>query len=442
MSFVSAGIGAATAGRHGHADITESRHARHRSADDIKRHPRTVYHPHVNQAWAHDRVSRVGSPRWRCSAAASLVRRRPIAASSNASSRRFVRRARRSSRSPTLLDAPAARRLHARLAQRLPQGPDRHVRALHRHDRPARHEGVGRALVRARVARRPPAPPVNRAAAGAPPAASEGPSPAAVRGDLSGRAVRSAGADRQRVFPAAPGEYELTVVVREREREDDRGRRRLAAVLRRPLSVPDYSTGALTTSTSCWRIASPCCAEPPPAASLFERPYVIGTREIDPAADAVLRRSEELIVVFLVYNPAVTTDKHFDLEVEYHFFRKSRAGPEDPRPATPAGLTALAWRAVLQSDGAPALQSGDSGAAIRSGVGAAGDGGTGRPARRDFRRGTTGSLIQRHGSGVEAVAGAPGGVHGSVLRRSPDARRAPASAAIGVFQRRQLPWNA
>ena len=82
-------------------------------------------------------------------------------------------------------------------------------------------------------------------------------------------------------------------------------------------------------------------AEPPPAASLFERPYVIGTREIDPAADAVLRRSEELIVVFLVYNPAVTTDKQFDLEVEYHFFRKSRAGPEDPRPATPAGLTAL-----------------------------------------------------------------------------------------------------
>jgi hypothetical protein len=34
-------------GRPGHADVTDSRHARHRSADDIKRHPRTVYHPPV-----------------------------------------------------------------------------------------------------------------------------------------------------------------------------------------------------------------------------------------------------------------------------------------------------------------------------------------------------------------------------------------------------------
>ena len=173
-----------------------------------------------------------------------------------------------------------------------------------------------------------------------PPAASEGPIlppfeeiyPVA----LSDQPVRIA-----RGFSLPAGEYEITVVVREREREDDRGRRRLAAVLRRPLSVPDYSTGALSTSTIMLADRLTVLAEPPPAASLFERPYVIGTREIDPAADAVLRRSEELIVVFLVYNPAVTTDKQFDLEVEYHFFRKSRAGPEDPRPATPAGLTAL-----------------------------------------------------------------------------------------------------
>ena len=38
-------------------------------------------------------------------------------------------------------------------------------------------------------------------------------------------------------------------MVRERERDDQRGRRRLAAVLRQPLSVPDYATGTLATST-------------------------------------------------------------------------------------------------------------------------------------------------------------------------------------------------
>jgi hypothetical protein len=36
----------------------------------------------------------------------------------------------------------------------------------------------------------------------------------------------------------------------------------------------------------------------------------------------------------------VTTDRHFDLEVEYHFFRKRTAGPGDQQPGVPAGLFA------------------------------------------------------------------------------------------------------
>lgn len=153
---------------------------------------------------------------------------------------------------------------------------------------------------------------------------------------LSDQPVRIA-----RGFSLPAGEYELTVVVREREREEDRGRRRLAAVRRQPLTVPDYSTGALATSSIMLADRLTVLESTPSAASLFERPYVIGAREVEPAPDTVLRPSEELIVVFLVYNPTVTTDKQFDLEVEYHFFRKSRAGPEDARPATPAGLAAL-----------------------------------------------------------------------------------------------------
>lgn len=153
---------------------------------------------------------------------------------------------------------------------------------------------------------------------------------------LSDQPVRIA-----RGFSLPPGDYELTVVVRERERDEDRGRRRLAAVLRQPLAVPDFTTGRLATSTVMLADRLTVLDEAPPAAALVERPYVIGSREIHPAADSVFRPSEELIVVLLVYSPAVTSDKHFDLEVEYHFFRKSRAGPEDPPPAVPAGLSAL-----------------------------------------------------------------------------------------------------
>jgi hypothetical protein len=144
-----------------------------------------------------------------------------------------------------------------------------------------------------------------------------------------------------RGFALPAGEYQVTVVVREREREDQRGRRRLAAVLRHPLTVPDYGTGTLATSTIMLAARLTVLPEAPPASSLAERPYVIGTREIELASDSSFRPSEELIVVFLVYNPAVTADRQFDLEVEYHFFRKSRAGPGDQQPGVPAGLSAL-----------------------------------------------------------------------------------------------------
>jgi hypothetical protein len=153
---------------------------------------------------------------------------------------------------------------------------------------------------------------------------------------LSGEPVRIA-----RGFALPAGDYQVTVVVREREREDQRGQRRLAAVLRRPLTVPDYATGALATSTIMLAARLTVLSEALPASALAERPYVIGTREIELASDSSFRPSEELIVVFLVYNPAVTSDKQFDLEVEYHFFRKSRAGPDDQQPGAPAGLSAL-----------------------------------------------------------------------------------------------------
>jgi hypothetical protein len=151
--------------------------------------------------------------------------------------------------------------------------------------------------------------------------------------ELSDQPVRIA-----RGFALPAGEYQVTVVVRERERDDQRGRRRLAAVLRQPLTVPDYASGTLATSSIMLASRLTVLSDPPSAATLAERPYVIGTREIEPASDSVFRPSEELIVVFLVYNPTVTADRQFDLEVEYHFFRKSRVGPGDQQPGVPAGL--------------------------------------------------------------------------------------------------------
>jgi hypothetical protein len=146
-----------------------------------------------------------------------------------------------------------------------------------------------------------------------------------------------------RGFSLPAGEYQLIVVVRERERDEDRRRKPMAAVLRRGLSVPDFSGSELTTSTVIVADRLSVVAGPGPAGPIPDRPYVVAGREIQPAADTLFRRDEELIVVFLVYNPAVTPDKHFDLEVEYHFFRKSGAGDSyvnrtEPQRFTPGTL--------------------------------------------------------------------------------------------------------
>lgn len=138
-----------------------------------------------------------------------------------------------------------------------------------------------------------------------------------------------------RGFAVAPGEYDLTVVVREREQREQRGRRRLAAVLRRELSVPDLSGPELTTSSIMLADAVTPLPRPLSSQETEARPYVVGSQEIHPAPDSRFRRDEELIVVFLVYSPSVTPDEQFDLEVEYHFFRKTGAAAGAGKP--PAG---------------------------------------------------------------------------------------------------------
>jgi hypothetical protein len=130
-----------------------------------------------------------------------------------------------------------------------------------------------------------------------------------------------------RGFSVAPGEYEVLIVMRERVDAAAGGRARpKASVLRQPITVPDFWSGELTTSSVMVADRLTLLPEPVAADQIAERPYAIGRNEITPAVDRTFHRAEELIVVFLVYNPTITTERHFDVKVEYHFFRQARAG--------------------------------------------------------------------------------------------------------------------
>lgn len=126
----------------------------------------------------------------------------------------------------------------------------------------------------------------------------------------------------RRGFSLVPGRYNVFVVLRERVEPAAREARPRASVLRQPLTVPDFWSGELTTSSVILADRLDVLREPIAAEALAERPYVIGHNDVTPAADRRFRNDEELIVIFLVYNPTVTAQKKFDLQVEYHFFRK------------------------------------------------------------------------------------------------------------------------
>lgn len=126
----------------------------------------------------------------------------------------------------------------------------------------------------------------------------------------------------------SPGSYDVVVVVRERFGPAGGPLVPKAAVVSRHLDVPDFVNAGLITSSIILADRLETLSRSIESDELPERPYVIGRNEITPAVDRTFRRNEELIVVFLIYNPFVTSERKFDLQVEYHFFRRG-VGPAD-----------------------------------------------------------------------------------------------------------------
>jgi hypothetical protein len=133
----------------------------------------------------------------------------------------------------------------------------------------------------------------------------------------------------RRGFAVSPGSYRVTVVLGESGETSGRRARRVS-VLDRQLEVPNFWTGELATSSVILAERIEALAEPVPPAELDEDPYAVGSHRIHPAVTATFNRQAELIVVFLVYNPAVGPDKHFDVQVDYHLFRKDQKGGGPP----------------------------------------------------------------------------------------------------------------
>ena len=129
-----------------------------------------------------------------------------------------------------------------------------------------------------------------------------------------------------RGFAVPAGRYRVVLALRESPEGHPPDRLRKAGVLLQDLDVPDFWTGELATSTVMLARRIERLSAPMPADELDEDPYAVGSNRIHVTWERTFGRSRELIVAFLIYNPSFAPDKHFDIQVDYHLYKKEAGG--------------------------------------------------------------------------------------------------------------------
>jgi len=124
-----------------------------------------------------------------------------------------------------------------------------------------------------------------------------------------------------RAFAVPAGEYDTYIAIK--ERTNDKNATPKTAVLKEMVTVPDFWSNQLTTSSVILAERVDPVKEQPSKEAQVERPYMLGTTEIIPSLDSVFGKKDDLSVIFLIYNPVLGADKRPDVTVEYSFHQKA-----------------------------------------------------------------------------------------------------------------------
>ncbi len=126
-----------------------------------------------------------------------------------------------------------------------------------------------------------------------------------------------------RVFMAAPGTYDVYIGMKERLSEKaPKTAVAKVGVLKTQITVPDFWSGELTTSSIIVADKVNTVNTMPGPEEARERPFVFGAQELVPAADMVFTKGEQLATFFQVYNAALDQAGKPNLVLEYNFHRK------------------------------------------------------------------------------------------------------------------------
>jgi hypothetical protein len=97
-------------------------------------------------------------------------------------------------------------------------------------------------------------------------------------------------------------------------------------MIKQEVSVPDLWTTGLSTSTVVVAERVEVLKAPLTAEQQDLEPYALGTRRIVPAPDTNFKKSDELAVIFFVYNHGLTAQGKPDINVEYRFHKRDARG--------------------------------------------------------------------------------------------------------------------
>jgi hypothetical protein len=143
-----------------------------------------------------------------------------------------------------------------------------------------------------------------------------------------------------RAIALKPGEYEMFLTMKERGPLEPQRNQPPAkmGMLRQSITVPDFTAADITTSSvllgSVEQIAAPLTPE-----QQQENPYTFGNMKVVPSADAKLKKSGELQVLFWVYGTQANAGKP-DVQIEYNFHQKTPEGEKYFNKTAPQLLNA------------------------------------------------------------------------------------------------------
>ena len=131
-----------------------------------------------------------------------------------------------------------------------------------------------------------------------------------------------------RAFTVSAGTYDVYVVIKEPASAQKNATPAKVSLVKQTLTVPDFWSPELTTSSVIVASRIEPLAAPLSANEQIERPYALGMMEIVPTTDMKFSTKGELSVFMLIYNPKVDAMNKPDVTVEYNFYQKPSGGPE------------------------------------------------------------------------------------------------------------------